>query len=370
MKRERILKLAGGLLATSLLLTACGGGSDATSSYEATASNSYKGYDSYETAAAESAYYDGDWGTEYETYDSTGSTAETPEVVDTSRKLIKTVNLDVETKEFDALLTGIEDRVGELGGYIESSDINNGSRYYYSDYRSSRSAHLTIRIPQKSLDAFVTEISEGAYVTYKSSSVQDVTLEYVDVESRKAALETEQERLLQLLEQAYSMEDILTIEDRLTNIRYQLESQERQLRSYDNKVDYSTVYLDVDEVIEYTPVEEEEPTTWQRIHDGFLESIETVWTGIVNFVVWFIVKLPFLVIWGLIVFLIVFIIVRANSKSEKAQARRAAKQAKKQAKQMRKQGNAPAAPKAPAATNAPVAPAAPTAPAEKKNEEN
>ena len=107
MKKRSFATLAGGILTASLLLTACGGSSD-TGSYESAASNSYKGYDSYETAAAESsAYYDGDWGTEYETYDSTGSTAETPEVTDTSRKLIKTVNLDVETKEFDNLISGI-----------------------------------------------------------------------------------------------------------------------------------------------------------------------------------------------------------------------------------------------------------------------
>mgnify|MGYP002226154573 CR=1 FL=1 len=84
-----------------------------------------------------------------------------------------------------------------------------------------------------------------------------MTLTYVDLQSHRDALQTEQERLLQLLEQAESIEDIITIEQRLSDVRYQLESMESQLRSYDNQVDYSTVYLYIDEVEVYTPVEEE-----------------------------------------------------------------------------------------------------------------
>ena len=84
--------------------------------------------------------------------------------------------------------------------------------------------------------------------------------------------QTEQERLLQLLEQAESIEDIITIEQRLSDVRYQLESMESQLRSYDNQVDYSTVYLYIDEVEVYTPVEEE--TTWERISAGFMDSLK------------------------------------------------------------------------------------------------
>jgi hypothetical protein len=365
MKKRRLIGLAGAILAMALCLTACGSSSYDSARSSSVTSGSSKSSNSYATESAMADYYEApasaEWGTDYES--STANEADTPNTVDTSRKLIKTVNLNVETKEFDSLIAGVETRLNELGGYIESSNINNGSRYYYGDYRNSRSASITIRVPQKHLDAFVKEISEGSYVTYKSSNVQDVTLEYVDVESRKSALLTEQERLLELLERADTMEDILTIEDRLTNIRYQLESQERQLRSYDNKVDYSTIYLSVDEVIEYTPVEVEEPTVWERIRDGFTESLLSVWEGIVNFIVWFIVKLPYLVIWGVIVFAIVFGIVRGTSQSPKALQRRAARKAKKEAKRLKKQQEKAAK------TGVPVPPAA-TAPAEKKNEEN
>ena len=69
-----------------------------------------------------------------------------------------------------------------------------------------------------------------------------MTLQYVDLESHKKALTTEQDRLIELMEQAETVEDIITIEGRLSEVRYQLESMESQLRTYDNKIDYSTVY--------------------------------------------------------------------------------------------------------------------------------
>ena len=69
----------------------------------------------------------------------------------------------------------------------------------------------------------------------------------------KKALETEQDRLLELMEQAETTEDLLAIESRLTDVRYQLESAASQLKLYDSLVSYSTVYLTVEEVQKLTP---------------------------------------------------------------------------------------------------------------------
>ena len=87
-------------------------------------------------------------------------------------------------------------------------------------------------------------------------------------------LETEQQRLLELLETAESLDDILTIESRLTEVQYELDSKESQLRTYDNQIDYSTVYLDINEVVRYTP--QEQKGTWERISTGFRENLYSV----------------------------------------------------------------------------------------------
>ena len=160
------------------------------------------------------------------------STSGIDSVAPTAQKLIKTVSMNMETKEFDSLLENIRSKVEELGGYIESSDISGSS--YYSMYESRR-GWMTIRIPSDKLDGFVTVVSELGNVTGKSESIEDITLEYVDVESHKKALETEQTRLLELLEQAESMEDILTIESRLSQVRYELQAYGSKLRIFDNQ---------------------------------------------------------------------------------------------------------------------------------------
>ena len=108
--------------------------------------------------------------------------------VENGRKLIRTIYLSLQTTEFDSVLSDLSTKTTELGGYIENSSIS-GNSYYY---QSTRYASYTIRIPSDQLDQFVDIVSELGNVTQKNESVEDVTLQYVDVESRKKALETEQ----------------------------------------------------------------------------------------------------------------------------------------------------------------------------------
>lgn len=222
----------------------------------------------------------------------------------TNRKLIKNVDLEVETKQFDSLMSGITKQVEDIGGYIENMEKYNGG--YYNSYRGNRYANLVIRIPQSKLNMFLESISEACNVVRRNERVDDVTLKYVDLASRRDTLNVEKTRLLELMEQAESIEDIITIEDRLTNIRYEIESMESQLRTMDNQVDYSTVDLNISEVEELTPVEEE--SFWERISNGFVDSLESVGEGFVSVIEWFIVNLPILVVWGVIIAVVVLVI--------------------------------------------------------------
>ena len=244
--------------------------------------------------------------------------------------------MDVETREYDKLLSAVENKVTELGGYIESLDAYNGSTYY--SYRSTRNANLTIRIPKDRLEEFQNTVSELGNVTSRSENVQDVTLTYVDLQSHRDALRTEQERLLQLLEQAESVEDIITIEQRLSDVRYQLESMESQLRSYDNRVDYSTVYLYIDEVEVYTPVEEE--TVWERISTGFVDSLKNIGEGLKEAAIWFVIHIPYLVIWAIVIVIIILILKKIKKRTKRIRAEEQKRKAEEDAKKQKTQLNA------------------------------
>ncbi len=246
----------------------------------------------------------------------TGGTDGSNQLEITQRKLIKTVDMNVETQEFDSLMGKVQNKVTEIGGYIENMNTYNGSSY--RGYREVRTADMTIRIPKDKMEAFLNEVSGISNVVSRSDIVEDVTLSYVDLESHRDALRIEQTRLLELLEQAESIEDIITIEQRLSEVRYQLESMESQLRTVDNLVDYSTINLYIQEVEVYTPVEEE--TVWERISGGFVESMEDVGNSLVEFGISFVINIPYLVAWGLFLAAIILVVCLILKRSARIKA--------------------------------------------------
>ena len=222
-----------------------------------------------------------------------------------NRKLIKTVNIEAETEELDPLLVTIDEKISALGGYAENREIYNGSAYAQRRYRR---ADMTIRIPADKVDQFVEQVSGISNIVSSNEYIEDVTLQYVDTESRVKALETEQARLLELLEQAQSMAELLEIEARLTDVRYELERVASRLRTLDNLVSYGTVRLSIDEVRQYTVIEEEPETVWQRIGTGFMKSLKGLGNGITEIFVFLVVALPYLLVIALAVTVLVLIL--------------------------------------------------------------
>lgn len=201
---------------------------------------------------------------------STGSANGTADVLQ-DRKLIRKITIEAETEDMDALLADVMNRVSALGGYIESRNIQNGSKY---SYYYQRTAGLVIRIPAESVDSFLTQVETVSNVVSTVENSDDVTLQYAATESRLKVLQTEESRLLEFLNDAKSVSEMLEIEKRLTQVQSEIESITTQLNTMDNLVDYATVTLNVSEVEVYTEVEEEEPTLWQRIGKQFKANLK------------------------------------------------------------------------------------------------
>lgn len=293
------IRLLAALLAAALL-TGCGGSSKGT--YD-TAAPEMEMAATEETVTEE--FYDvaddvADAGTENGAVSANGEVSTAPQV---NRKLIRTFNLEIQTKEFDDVINGIQAKVQELGGYIEQSSIDSGSSYY-TNY--NRYSYITVRIPSDKLDGFIQNVKDTANVTNISEDTDDITLKYVDVESRKIALETERDRLLELLEKAETVEDIITIESRLSEVRYELESYTSTLRTYDNQVDYSTVHMNIHEVDRETKVEPK--NFWEEVTEEFGDSLYDMGRGFRRFGIWFLGSSPYLVLWAVIIGAVVFVL--------------------------------------------------------------
>lgn len=227
------------------------------------------------------------------------------------RKIIENIELSVETKEFDALLKQIDEQMVTLGGYVENSDIY-GREMDSSDHRS---ANLVLRIPAEKSKVFSDYMSENSVVVSRSVNTQDVTLKYVDMESRVAALRAEKEALENLLKNAEKVDDIISIRNQLTEVIYEIESYESQLRTYDNLVSYATVTIRIEEVERTTVVEEQ--NAWQKIGTNLKNNFVDVWNGVVAVFVFLISAIPYLLPFAVIAAVVLLIIFSSKKRKRK-----------------------------------------------------
>lgn len=228
------------------------------------------------------------------------------------RKLIKDVSLNIESKEFEVFNINFENEVSDAGGYIEYSSVE-GSSYEEGD--SGRTAWFTARIPEDKLEDFISKVGENGNITNISRNVRDITLDYVDVQGRISTLEAELAHLNELLSQAASLEDVLAIESKISDVRYELESYQSQMNTYDNLIEYSTVTVTVKEVLFMSSSQGQ--SVWSRIQNGFLNSIYNLGRGIGAFFIGLIIGLPYIIAAAIIIAVILVVFRKSVKKRKK-----------------------------------------------------
>lgn len=332
MKKRKIALGISILMVIAILVTACGKKADKYVSYDTAApeytTNSSVKYTSKSNAgygetpmvsSFEVEYGDaGTEGTKQEEASGIGTEASLDSqnnFTDIKDKIIRRFTLEVETLEFDTLIEKLDSEIKRLGGYIETSRIS-GKSYHYS--YESRYGNIVARIPKDKVDEFINSVNVNANVIDKQETTENVTLRYVDIQNRKKALEIEQERLFELLEKTDTLDNIIALESRLSEIRYELQNYTTELRTIDNEVDYSTVNMNIHEVQRITPVTEIKQTVGERIKNGLSDSLYDISEGFKNFFVGLIVNLPYLIIWGVIITILVLVVRRIVRRSRMA----------------------------------------------------
>ena len=210
------------------------------------------------------------------------------------RKLIRNAELRVETKTYDTFTAALETQIASHGGYVQNGE-NNGSAE-----RGNRWASYTLRIPENRYTSFLSAVSDLGTVTYRSENVQDVTMAYTDVEARIRSLETEHDTLLAILEKCENLDDVITVQSRITDVQYELDRYKSQMRRYDDLISYCTVHLYVDEV-ERVQIPVAEQTLGQRIVEDLRDNCEDIVEDAEDFAVWFVSSLPYFGIWLVVI---------------------------------------------------------------------
>ena len=226
--------------------------------------------------------------------------------------------MSLQTTAFDETLAALEATVAEIGGFVESSSVSGNTRTYADGTTAvvDRWAYYTVRIPANQFKSFLSAAGDLGNVTNISRDAQNVTSQYTDYEARLESLNIQEERLLAMLEESGDLESLITLESRLSEVRYEIESIERNLRNLDQKLAYSTVNLDICEVEVYTPVASAQRTFGEKLSDAFADG----WNSFVgfcgDFVLWFASALPGLVLFAAVVAAAVLVILRIARRRE------------------------------------------------------
>ena len=366
--RKMRLKLAAFVTASAVLFAGCVGreSSNSSASYDS-GMESAKAAEDYDISeeAVEAEYDVGTAGfADNESYaaddsaeprtddaepaaDEPGAVDENQQEANPDEKLVYTCDMRMQTLTYDETLANVRAAIAKVGGIIESeSETNSGTNWYYDDYYKSsgeKTIHLTIRIPSKNYKGFLESLEGEGKILSKNSYVENITRRYHDTEAVIRNLEMQEERLQAMMEQARTIEDMITIETRLTEVQTQLDQNRTYLSAMDTDVAFSTVNLTIEEVVRYSTDPPKTTTFVDRLHNAFVGS----WSNFLRFLEMVLFSIIYIAPLALTVLVIVLIVLGINKAWRKNHP---------------KKPRPPKAPKAPKGPFGPMGPRGPVGP--------
>lgn len=243
------------------------------------------------------------------------------QIAQDSRKIITTVNINMETKEFDAGVDSVTAIIEQFGGFVQNSYVEGKSLY---DQRGVRTARFTLRVPADKLSDLLSAFGSTFNITSTDQSGDDITDSYYDTQAHLNSLKIQEEQLLRMLEQAAELQYLLEVQRELANVRYQIESLTSALSRMDSYVSMSTVNVHLQEVVEYEQLRNQPLSFGEEFAMTVRESMQMFADFCRGALLTLIMLLPYLLL--LLVLLLFLLFLRRRSKR-----RRAKKLAKQQA---------------------------------------
>jgi hypothetical protein len=292
---------------TGLLLSSCG-----AASYLGSDDSGYE-YDMVEESYAPSPEYaasdsfDGDVDVKRISNGQVGG--------DAVRQVIRTGSIELTVRNTRETIEEIRDIVAQAEGLI-------GYSYVYEMRENQYGAYLTLRIPSQRFDSIMSRLEELGKSTNVQTGLDDVTMQYVDLESRLNNQKAQEARLVEILEMAETVEEVLEVEKELFRVRGEIESMTAQFNQLSDQISYSTIDVTLRE--ETIPTEVISPNAFdnfgERIKQAFVGSINFILGAISFIVIALITLIPVLVLIGLFVLFMIWL-VKKISRRNKAKAK-------------------------------------------------
>ena len=228
-----------------------------------------------------------------------------------NRMIVKNADVRLMVKDTDVAIDRATQAVGDAGGYIVSS------RVWYQDYygNSLKYAAITIGVPVDEFERTLVRLRDLAErVMDETAAGDDVTEQYVDLQSQLTNLEATRARIQEFLKDARTIDEALRINQELANIESQIEQIKGRMNYLTDRSAYSTITINFEPELPVltptptaTPVPTATPIPWNpgETFDDATGTVTVLYQGIAKFLIWVVVVivpvfLPIaLVLWGL-----------------------------------------------------------------------
>ncbi|MEW6738213.1 MAG: DUF4349 domain-containing protein, partial [Acidobacteriota bacterium] len=183
------------------------------------------------------------------------------------RKIIKNGELGIVVKTYEPFFADLQQQISASGGYISQTQVNRGTDIIYS-------ATVTLRVPPDKLDTFISWLRQQGTITSEKITADDISEHYYDLQARLANARRFEARLLEMLKtQTGKLEDLVLVEEKLNQVREQIEQFEGKLRYYDSLTAMATLTLSISVKQNYIATA---PTFGSRAKEAWNDSLEAL----------------------------------------------------------------------------------------------
>ena len=209
--------------------------------------------------------------------------------------IARTAQLTVIVKDFDASQKRLEDILKRHGGYVAEMTTS-------APEGADRKLTATLRVPSNQLDAAIAEVKEIGRVESESQSGEEVTSQYVDLQARLTNARNTEQRLTELLRrQTGKLDEVVTVEEKISDVREQIERMEAEQKNLSQRVDFGTLSVALSEERK-SQLQVMPPSVGTQFHNAAVEGYRSVVDGIVSLLVFLMSWGPSLLLWAAILF--------------------------------------------------------------------
>ena len=198
--------------------------------------------------------------------------------------IARTAQLTLIVKDFDASQIRLQEILKRHGGYV-------GEMTTSAPEGADRKLSATLRVPADQMDAAISEVKSLGRVESESQSGEEVTSQYVDLQARLNNARNTEQRLTELLRrQTGKLEEVVTVEEKIGEVREEIERMEAEKKTLGQRVDFGTLSLSIGEERK-TQLQVVPPSVGTQFHNAAVDGYRSVVDGIVSL-------LLFLMSWG------------------------------------------------------------------------